>query len=300
MRSARDAAPRGPDPQAALLRGVGGTLPAGLNVPLVPIDRADDPRLAPFTTLRDPAHRLRTGLFVAESREVVRQLLASTRFRTRAVLTTASGAAALADALAARPEVPVWVAPPPVLTAVAGEEFHRGCVALGERGDDPPLDAVVTDATRHVLVLDEVSNPDNVGGCFRNARTLGGDAVLLSAGSADPLYRKVVRVGIGAPLHVPFTRLVPWEAGLARLATLGFVRVALVARGGEDPSILATLGATARVALLLGAEGPGLRPETRAVADRLITIRMTPGVDSLNVATACAIALHRLGPRESR
>jgi tRNA G18 (ribose-2'-O)-methylase SpoU len=135
-----------------------------------------------------------------------------------------------------------------------------------------------------------------VGGVFRNARAFGADAIFLSAGCADPLYRKAIRTSMGASLVTPFARLPDWAAALARLRKAGYTLVALT----PDPFALdiATLGVGApipsRVALLLGAEGPGLSTATRGAADLQMQIAMVPGVDSLNVATAAAIALHHL------
>ena len=150
-----------------------------------------------------------------------------------------------------------------------------------------------------VLALEDVSNPDNVGGVFRNARAFGADAIFLSAGCADPLYRKAIRTSMGASLVTPFAHLPGWADGLAQLRAAGYTLVALT----PDPSALdiAHLGAApSRVALLLGAEGPGLSAETRAAADLRMQIAMAPGVDSLNVATAAAIALHRLRSAAAR
>ena len=150
--------------------------------------------------------------------------------------------------------------------------------------------------SRVLLALEDVSNPDNVGGVFRNGRAFGVDAILLSRGCADPLYRKSIRVSMGASLVVPFAHVPDWTDGLARLREAGYALVAL----SPDPTALdiALLGTARplppRVALLLGAEGHGLRTETRANADLEMQIAMAPGVDSVNVATAAGIALHRI------
>jgi len=256
---------------------------------VVRIERADDPRLAPYADLRDRTQRLRAGCFVAETREVVRQILAAGRFRLRSLLTTEAGLAALGPL----PEdLEVFVAPLGILKTVVGFDFHRGCVALGEREAEADAASLLAAAPRRLVVLDEIRNADNLGGIFRNARAFAVDGVLLSPGTLDPLYRKVVRISMGAAVIVPFARLDPWAQGLSALGRAGLTRVALVARGGEHPAVLEQLREP--VALLLGSEGDGLGPEALAAADRRVTIPMACGVDSLNVAVACGIALHRL------
>jgi tRNA G18 (ribose-2'-O)-methylase SpoU len=267
-----------------------------------PIDDPADPRVADYRNIKDAELRLRRGLFVAESRAVVRGLLASARFRTRSILLTGAALDSLRESLQAA-DTPIYLTSHAVARAVVGFDFHRGCVALGERGVEPPLEALMDRAgSRLVLALEDVSNPDNVGGVFRNARAFGADAIFLSAGCADPLYRKAIRTSLGASLVTPFAHVPDWAGGLARLRKAGYTLVALT----PDPSALdmARLGAgrpaPSRIALLLGAEGPGLRTETRAAADLQMQIAMAPGVDSLNVATAAAIALHCLRSAATR
>ena len=267
-------------------------------MPIEPIDDPADPRVADYRDIKDAELRRRRGLFVAESRAVVRRLLTSARLRPRSVLLTAPALESLGSALhGADASVPVYLASPEVARAVVGFNFHHGCLALGDRGAEPPLESLVAPPGPRLLVaVEDVSNPDNVGGVFRNALAFGADAILLSAGCADPLYRKTIRVSMGASLVTPFAHLADWKAGLARLRAAAYTIVALT----PDPSALdiALLGAATplprRVAIFLGAEGPGLRAETRAAADLKVCIAMAPGVDSLNVATAAAIALHRL------
>jgi tRNA G18 (ribose-2'-O)-methylase SpoU len=262
------------------------------SIQLVTVDDATDPRLAAYRDLRDPASVARQGLFVAESRRVVRRLLGS-RLRTRSVLLTASALESLrADLLRLTTPPPVIVAAPPVLREIVGFDFHRGCLALGERPAPLGVETLSAPPGARVLVaLEGVANPDNVGGVFRNASAFGAAAVLLSLGCADPLYRRTIRVGIGAPLVVPFAVSAEWPATLARLRADGYTLVALSPDGPED---LATLRPPARLALLLGHEGRGLSPASLAAAGVGARIAMVRGVDSLNVASASAIALHRL------
>ncbi len=258
------------------------------------VARDDDPRLAPYRDL--PAHDggRRDGLFVAETREVVRQLVVGARFRIRSVLLTESALGALADCLAARPEVPVYLAPRAVLQAVVGFDFHRGCLALGERGAEPGLDDLLRPAPRRLVLLEDVSNPDNVGGVLRAAWALGADAVVLSPGCCDPLYRKAVRVSVGAALALPWARVADWPGALGAVRAAGYALIALTPRGRLDVVELEAFAAR-RTALLLGTEGAGLCTSTLAAADVTARIPIVAGVDSLNVTTACAVALDRLG-----
>ncbi len=262
----------------------------------VVIDDPDDPRLAEYRAATAGAR----DTFLCEGRLVVRRLLEGSRHRTRSVLLTQSALADLAPALAAQPpSLPVLVAPPAVIRAVVGFKFHRGCLALGERGQPAPPDEVIAPGgPRVVLALEELADPDNVGAVFRNAAAFGAAGVLLSAGCADPLYRKAIRVSMGATLSIPFART-DWPAGLLALREAGYTLVALTPdRQGDDIAALSKRGLPSRrFALLLGAEGAGLSEGTRRAADLCACIPMAPGVDSLNVATASGIALHRLASR---
>ena len=186
----------------------------------------------------------------------------------------------------------MYLATPPVLKAVVGFAFHRGCVALGVRGTEASVDDVLAGMPRRLVLLEDVSNPDNVGGVLRAARALGAAGALLSPASGDPLYRKAIRVSVGAALLLPWARVTDWDAALARVRAAGFTLIALHPHDGVDVASLAVPG---RAALLLGAEGAGLRAATRTTADVTARIPMAAGVDSLNVATACAIALERMG-----
>jgi tRNA G18 (ribose-2'-O)-methylase SpoU len=262
-------------------------------MPILNIETADDPRIAAYRRLPARDAERRDGLFVAESRAVVRQLLDGTRFSVRSVLIAEPALAGLGECLARHPEVPAYVAPLRVLEAVVGFEFHRGCVALGERAREPSLDDLLVAAPRRLVLLERVSNADNVGGVLRVARALGADAVVLSPGCCDPLYRKAVRVSLGAALVLPFARVVNWTGTLERLRSAGFTLVALAPGGATDVAALPSLAGP--TALLVGAEGEGLRPETIAAADLGVRVPMAAGADSLNLVTACAIALDRLG-----
>ncbi len=263
------------------------------------IDDPDDPRVADYrAAFRDRA----PGLFLCEGRFVVRRLLAAPRFRTRSVLATPRALEELRDALGPTPP-PVFLASTATMRAIFGFKFHRGCLALGERPAQvdspesvlgpPPADGAPS-APRVVIGLDDVSDPDNVGGIFRNAAAFGASGVLLSAGCADPLYRKTIRVSMAATLSIPFARS-EWSAALDALRRGGYTVVALTPDPDAEPiGRVAPRLAGTRLALILGAEGYGLGALSRGRADVCVRIPMAPGVDSLNVATASGIALHRL------
>ncbi|MBL9031942.1 MAG: RNA methyltransferase [Phycisphaerae bacterium] len=283
---------------------------------LVPIDSPADPRVADYANLRDRQLAARAGLgdrpgvFLAEGELVVRTLIDSGR-RVRSVLITPTRLESMRDAIDRLPaEVPVYLAGPGVMDGVVGFHIHRGVLAAGDRWPEPTLAEVLARATR-VLVLEGLANHDNVGGLFRVAAALGGveataqdggassersrhrAAVVLSPGTCDPLYRKAIRVSMGSALRVPFATATPWPAVLADVRRAGFRLVALTPGAGAVP-IERLDPSGPRVAVMLGAEGPGLSAEAMAMADVRVRIPIDPSVDSLNVVTAGAIALHRL------
>jgi len=251
----------------------------------------DDPRLAPYRDLRDPALRRAAGLFAVESRLLVRRLLEGGRFRVRSVLLTDAMLADLAPLLGAVPDV--LVADHATIRTVVGFNFHRGCMALAERGAGATLETVLAAAPRLVVVAEQLADHDNVGAVLRNAWAFGADAVLLGPGSADPFSRKAIRVSAGAALVLPIVTLADLPADVVRLRGAGLVVLALVARP-DAASLDALAPLPARAALLVGNEGDGLSAGAVAAADLAVTIPMRPGIDSLNVAVATGIALHRL------
>lgn len=261
--------------------------------------RADDPRLEDYVGLRDPVLRrtreATAGLFIAEGHLVVERLLAS-RFPVRSVLVTERGLRVLLPALQ-QADVTVHLVGAAVARAVTGYDVHRGVLASGQRLALPDPAEVLAGA-RVVLVLEDLTDQANLGALFRNAAALGADAVLLSPRCCDPLYRRSVRVSMGAVLTVPFAYVEPWPEGLGALAEHGFTLVGLTPDPAAEPlDVVAgqlVAGTGGRVALLLGSEGPGLSRAARAASNRCVRIAMEPGVDSLNVATAAAVALHCL------
>ncbi len=253
----------------------------------------DDPRLGPFVAVRDPALLRRRGLFVAESREVVRLLITASPFEVESVLLTETAAAALAEALALLPAAtPVYVAPRALLAELVGFSVHRGALALGRRRAPPPLGRLLerTGPEARVLLIDQVTDPDNVGSLFRSGLALGAELVALGPGCADPLYRKAIRTSIASTLRLPWTELDDWSAAAETLRQQGYLLVALTPAGEVEVAEVPARGR--RLALWLGNEGAGLPAERLALADLTARIAMRPGVDSLNVAVAGAVALH--------
>jgi tRNA G18 (ribose-2'-O)-methylase SpoU len=258
----------------------------------IPVDDPADPRLAAYTAMRERDLVGRAGRFIVEGEVTLRVMLSDrARFSLESILLSPERADGLADALAARPEgVPVYVANKAVLSAVTGFPIHRGVLAVGLAGADIPLAPPPPPPPRHRVGLVGLTNHDNVGGLFRNAAAFGADGVLMDGATCDPLYRKAIRVSAGAALTVPFGRLPDGAALLTFAEAHGLVPLALSPAGGET---LAGLAPPPRALLLLGTEGPGLPPALMARA-RTVRIAMAAGFDSLNVATAGALALHHL------
>jgi tRNA G18 (ribose-2'-O)-methylase SpoU len=273
-------------------------------VPVIPLDDPADVRLAEYRDLKDRDLSATGGRFVAEGEIVVRRLLGS-RLRVCSILLTAPRLATLAPVIAAaRADCPIFLATQPVMDAIAGFHVHRGCLAIGERGPATELPV----GARTVLVLEDLVSADNVGACVRNGAAFGVDALVLSPRSADPFYRKAIRVALGSTFALPIVRLHSWPADLLALKrTLDLTLVAAVveptglptetAPGGTStptPTPLPALRRPARVGVLLGSEGPGLSAAARSACDLEVTIPMSPGADSLNVATAGALLLYHL------
>jgi tRNA G18 (ribose-2'-O)-methylase SpoU len=251
-----------------------------------------DPRLEPYGAIRERDLVGRQGRFILEGEVVLRPMLARRCFRLESVLLSARRARGSPELAAAIPEdVPFYVADDAVIEAIAGFAVHRGVLAVGLRGEPISPEALLASLPARALVVVGIglANHDNMGGLFRNAAAFGVGAVLLDATSCDPLYRKAIRVSVGAALAVPFARGGSAVELLQALDRAGFAAFGLSPSGALD---LADVTPPDRAALVLGAEGPGLPPELMA---RMTTLRipMAPGFDSLNVATASGIALHR-------
>ena len=250
----------------------------------IEIDDPADPRVADFMGLKDA--QLRRDAFIVEGELAIRALLRSA-YRVRAVLLTPPLLERLGPVMG---DATVYVASRAVMQQVAGFDIHRGAVASAERRPLPDVDALLGTA-RRIAILEGLNDHENLGGLFRNAAAFGLDAVLLDPTCADPLYRRSVRVSLGHVLHVPFTRIEPWPGGLARVIAAGFTLVALTPHPDAEP--IATMRVD-RAAIMLGAEGPGLSVDALAAAQQRVRIPMAPGVDSLNVTAAAAIAFHHL------
>ncbi len=260
---------------------------------MILIDDPDDPRIAVYRDVRERDLVGREGLFIAEGEGVLGHLIASSRFETSSVLLAERRAQKLAPLVAkARPGTPIYVASQPVIDAIAGFHLHRGVLAVGRKpaaaAPEALLDGLPEGA--FVLALFGIRNHDNVGGLFRNAAALGAAAVLLDSSSCDPLYRKAIRVSVGAALLVPFVQLRPDQDAVAMLKQRGFEVLALSPAGAES---LTDLIPKTRTAVILGSEGPGL-PEAILSRCRTVRIPMAAGFDSLNVATTGGIVLHHL------
>jgi tRNA G18 (ribose-2'-O)-methylase SpoU len=251
-----------------------------------------DPRLAPYSKIGDAEWLRRQGLFVAEGRFVVERLIDARRFAIESILMTPAARRALSSQVDAA-GAPVLVVSPEAMRSVTGFNFHRGCLALARRPAMPGIDAWF--GTEGVLlVLEAVGNPDNIGGLFRTAAAFAAQGILVNAASADPLYRKAIRTSMGAVLQMPWTIAEPWPDVLAVLRSRGWRVAALTPRGDAAPIDRFAAEGHRKIAVLVGAEGPGLTEAALAAADDRIRIPMAGPVDSLNVTVAAGIALHAL------
>ena len=240
---------------------------------IIPIADPDDPRIGAYAQVRERDLVGRRGAFIAEGEVVLRVLLGpKSRCQASSLLVAEKRLDRLAPLIEdLAPNVPVYAAGQAVMDAITGFHIHRGIMAHGVRPPDPGAEALLTGLGPRALalVLFGISNHDNMGGLFRNAAAFGAGAVLIDAACCDPLYRKAIRVSVGAALTIPFARLPAAEEPLAGVARPG------------------------RAAVLLGAEGAGL-PDDLLQRARTLAIPMAAGWDSLNVAAASAIVLHEL------
>lgn len=265
--------------------------------PIVHIDDPADPRVAAYRDIKERDLVGREGRFIAEGEVVLRLLLRSQRFRPLSLLIAAQRIDKQAELIAeAAEDTPVYAASQAVLDAIAGFHLHRGILALGETAEAPRAAALLAGLGPRALVVaaSGIGNHDNIGGIFRNAAAFGADAVLLDDRCCDPLYRKAIRVSVGAALVVPFARSTDL---VGDLEAAGFAVVSLSPAGALD---LAQTPRAARTAVLLGSEGPGLSAEVLA---RTTTVRipMHADFDSLNVATTSGVALYHFStPSSSR
>ena len=251
-----------------------------------------DARLADYRDLRDVELRKHLesehGLFLAEGEKVVRRAVEA-GFAPRSFLMAPRWLEGLADVLG-RCDAPCFVVSEALAEEVTGFHVHRGALASLERRPLPSAESVLAGA-RSVLVLEDIVDHTNVGAIFRSGAALGFDAVLLAPRCADPLYRRAIKVGMGAVFTLPWTRLPDWYDALPTLSAAGFTTIALTLADDATPIEQAVAGLD-RVALVLGSEGHGLSQRWETSADRRAVIPMREGIDSLNVAAATAVACY--------
>jgi tRNA G18 (ribose-2'-O)-methylase SpoU len=267
---------------------------------LITITEADDPRLADYVQLRDAALRRHLesagGLFIAEGDKVIRRAVEAGH-RPRSFLLAERWLAGLRDVIERWPDIAVYVVSESLAEQVTGFHVHRGALASFHRTQRH----TVTDLLqlRRLVILEDVVDHTNVGAILRNAAGLGWDGALLSPRTADPLYRRAIKVSMGAVFSLPWARLEAWSTAPEQLLAAGFTTVALtLGRHAMDLGQLAlTLSPNQRVAIMLGTEGAGLSARWADHATVRATIPMAAGIDSLNVAAASAIACYVLSSR---
>lgn len=272
----------------------------GILGPVTPtiIQAADDPRVSDFRRLNDGVFRRQVeaagpfhkGIFVVEGWLGLERLVPS-RYPVRAVLVDVAKVERATELLG-RSAAPLLAADRAVLDEIVGFPLHRGVVAVAERGL-PMLAANVIGRGRRLVVTEGVNDAENLGSIIRNVVALGGDGLLLDPTSCDPLTRRTVRVSVGHSLALPFARL-SWPDGLAALREAGVTTIALTPRSDAVGIDEVAIGPDQRVAIVVGAEGPGLTDAAIDGCSMVVRIPMARGVDSLNVAAATAIAAHRL------
>ena len=265
---------------------------------IVEIADAEDARLDDYRSLTDTALRAVSepagGLYIAESAKVIERAVAAGH-SPRSVMVQRRWLDGI-RALLSDVDVPVYVVPDGIAEAVTGFAVHRGALASMRRPALPGVSELVSDASL-VLVLEGIGDHTNVGAAFRAAAGLGADAVLMSPSCAVPLYPRSVRMSRGTVFQVPWTRMPDWRDGVESLHDAGVEIAALALSDDAVPLGDYAERRPRRVALVMGSEGSGLSDEALASADIVVTIPMAGGVDSLNVASAAAVALWALRPR---
>ncbi|MFH8977302.1 TrmH family RNA methyltransferase [Streptomyces sp. NPDC017890] len=260
---------------------------------LIMIDDPDDPRLHDYTGLTDVELRRRRepaeGLFIAEGEKVIRRA-GEAGYAMRSMLLSAKWVDTMRDIIDEAP-APVYVVDPALAERVTGYHVHRGALASMQRKPLPAAAGLLS-AARRVVVMESVNDHTNIGAIFRSAAALGMDAVLLSPDCADPLYRRSVKVSMGAVFSVPYARLDTWPAGLGTVREAGFTLLALTPDDRAEALDEVAPHRMGRVALMLGAEGDGLSRRALAASDKWVRIPMSHGVDSLNVGAAAAVAFY--------
>lgn len=262
---------------------------------VVPVSDPDDPRLVELSGLTDAEARARTeaqhGCFVAEGLLAVEAVLGSAH-PLRSLLVAENKIDRVTELLtsaSAPPDLPVYVGSRSLLRSVTGFDIHRGVVASAGRLPLRRPEELLA-ATDRVVVVEGVNDHENLGALFRNAAAFGAGAVLLDPTCADPLYRRSVRVSVGHVLRVPWTRIPAAPPGIEQIRAAGHAVLALTPTGDTTVHEAARRWRGAPLAWAVGAEGPGLGAEALASADARVRIPLASAVDSLNVATAAAVA----------
>ncbi|MDJ0345008.1 RNA methyltransferase [Streptomyces sp. H10-C2] len=268
---------------------------------LITIDDPDDPRLHDYVALTDVELRRRRepaeGLFIAEGEKVIRRARHA-GYRMRSMLLSAKWVDVMRDVIDEVP-APVYAVSPELAEQVTGYHVHRG--ALASMGRKPLLAAdELLGTARRIVVMESVNDHTNIGAIFRSAAALGMDAVLLSPDCADPLYRRSVKVSMGAVFSVPYARLDSWPRDLETVRAAGYKLLALTPADKATDIDEAAPHRLERVALLLGAEGDGLSTQALVAADEWVRIPMAHGVDSLNVGAAAAVAFYAVASGRPR
>jgi tRNA G18 (ribose-2'-O)-methylase SpoU len=269
-------------------------------VKLVRLENLDSDEIRDYRDLTDVVLRRLSepagGLYIAESTKVIERALRAGH-RPRSVLTIEKWLPEIEQLFADQDaDLPVYIGSAELLETLTGFNLHRGALASMHRPRLKSVEETVAGATR-IIVLEDIVDHTNVGAIFRSVAGLGADAVLITPRCADPLYRRSVRVSMGTVLQIPWTRLPDWPEGRQLLTGLGFSLAALAL--SPDAVSLDEYAADPpeKVALVVGTEGDGLSRAAMAAADTVVTIPMMHGVDSLNVASASAVALYALLPR---
>ena len=273
-----------------------------------PLELTDprDPRVQMYSSLSDAALRRRQdtehGIYLAESSQVVHRAL-DAGHTPRSFFLSHRYLESMQDVFAVHPDVPVYTGTDGMLEQITGFHLHRGALAAMNRPAPRSVEEVLEGA-RRVVVVEDLVDHTNLGAIFRSAAALGMDAVLLSSASADPLYRRCIRVSMGTVFQVPWARLAPGEdpddgaaPGVRGLQDLGFRVAALELTDRAVPVDAPHLREVERLALVLGSEGPGVRQATLHACDDHVMIPMSAGVSSLNVAAAAAVAFWELRVR---
>jgi tRNA G18 (ribose-2'-O)-methylase SpoU len=259
---------------------------------LVEIDDPGDPRLADYRDLRDVELRKHLeaehGLFIAEGEKVVRRAVEA-GFDARSFLMAPRWLDGLEQVLSTA-DAPCFVVSEQLAEQVTGFHVHRGALASLRRRPLPTMESVLAGA-RTVVVAEDIVDHTNIGAIFRSAAALGVDAVLLAPRCADPLYRRSIKVAMGAVFATPYARIDDWYDALPQISAAGFTTVALTL-ADDATDLEEAVSGIDKVALVLGSEGHGLSPRWERSADRRAVIPMAAGIDSLNVAAATAVACY--------